>query len=84
MTNEDAVQQVIPAPGGVPGHLPAPEVPARGHPLPQPEEAPLGPPVEIPVDVPQGPGPMFDGAFWTRPVTANILSPRQVVDVPRG
>ncbi len=84
MANEQTVQQQSPAPGGVPGHLPAPEVPAREHPLPRPEEAPTGPPVEIPVDVPQGPGPMFDGAFWTRPVTENSLIKRNAVEDSRG
>lgn len=68
MIHADSEALVMQGPGGVPGYQPGPEVPAREHPLPHPEEAPLGPPVEVPVDVPQGPGPMFDGAFWSRPL----------------
>lgn len=69
MTNADSTKLATQASGGVPAHQPAPEVPPREHPLPHPEEAPLGPKVEILVDVSQGPGPVFDGAFWSRPAT---------------
>lgn len=73
MLNADEPKLAMQAPGGVPAHQPVPEVPSHGHPLPFPEEAPIGPPVEIPVDVPQGPGPVFDGAFWSRPATEKMV-----------
>lgn len=46
------------APGGVPAHQPAPEVPSRDHPLPRPVEAPAQAPPEIPVEAPAAPGPV--------------------------
>lgn len=47
-----------PAPGGVPAHQPAPEVPSRDHPLPSPQEVPGYQPSEIPVEAPSTPGPV--------------------------
>ncbi|MGQ0698356.1 MAG: hypothetical protein ACT4PZ_08950 [Panacagrimonas sp.] len=58
MTSNYPMNPAVQAPGGVPAHQPAPEVPPREHPTPGPDEYPVNPPGEIPVDVPQGPGPV--------------------------
>lgn len=80
MTYAEIDTSAIHLAGAGPAQQPAPEVPARGHPLPQPEEAPPDSPQEIPVDVPEGPGPVFDGAFWSRPVSEIRIAPGRKAD----